>query len=397
MIGRDNWRDFERAYGLQLGRAVGYEPSVEDDGLGAMLLHLYDQARIRGQTLRQRYEEAMPEDVTMGEVEIFAKLYGQYKLSHGVFDFTDLLRLYMADPTALPPRLDLLIVDEAQDLSSLQWQVVERTIRLSGAKEVYVAGDDDQAIFRWAGADAERFLALRGTRETLSHSYRVPPAIYKLATNVVGRIHRRQPKEWAPRRGDDGSVGHIVDANDVDYSEGEWLILARDNYLLNSVVEELKNNGILYIRNFAPALPPGAMDGIHSWERIRKGQPRRGDRNAAQKQQTQAAKKKYVGASKLPPWYEALDRLTTRDVTYLRSALRRGEDTRKPRVRVSTIHGAKGAQADNVVLITDVSPRAANAMDAEPDDEHRVLYVGLTRARTQLLVVEPETDNHYDL
>lgn len=398
MIGRDNWQDFERAYGLRLGRAAGYEPSVEDDGLGATLLHIFDQARIRGQTLRRRYETMMPDDISLSELQEFAKVYGEYKLSNSVYDFTDLLRLFMVDPTALPPRLDLLIIDEAQDLSMLQWQVINKVVRLSGTKYVYVAGDDDQAIFRWAGADTDRFLKLTGSREVLSQSYRVPQSIHSLAVAVAERISIRQEKRWRATR-NKGSVSFHADAADIDYSKGEWLILARDNYLLQPTVEELKDSGLLYVRNFEPALPPGSMEAIHAWERIRKGLHRPGDRRSVQQMQTQRGKKKFsaVPPKKMPPWYEALDKLDDRDITYLRTALRKGEDTRNPRIRVSTIHGAKGAQADNVALITDISPRAAEEMETRPDDEHRVLYVGLTRARKRLCLVEPSTSNHFDI
>lgn len=397
MVGRDNWKDFERAYGLTLSRPTGPNPSVEDDGLGTTLLHLYDQAAIRDQTLKQRYEDTMPDDVSFEELELFAKIYYEYKVLNGVYDFTDLLRLFMKDPSVRPPRLDVLIIDEAQDLSRLQWRVVDKTVRMSGAQQVFVAGDDDQAIFRWAGADTDRFLSLQGTREVLNQSYRVPKSVHKLALRITKRISTRQEKRWKPTN-HEGLVSYHADATDVDYSQGDWLIMARDNYLLTETVEHLKDNGIPYIRNFDPALPLGAMDAIEGWERIRRGEPIKGDRAAVNRMQTPKQQARFMGATKaLPPWFDALDRLNERDATFLRSALRKGEDTRNPRVRVSTIHGAKGAQADNVVLITDISPRAAENLDCIADDENRVLYVGLTRARERLCLIEAATQNHYDV
>ena len=45
-------------------------------------------------------------------------------------------------------------------LSAQQWQVIDMLQEESGALETWVAGDDDQAIFRWAGADIEHFIKM---------------------------------------------------------------------------------------------------------------------------------------------------------------------------------------------------------------------------------------------
>ena len=58
--------------------------------------------------------------------------------------------------------VDICIFDEAQDLSSLQFSMAIKLSKL--ASEVYIAGDDDQAIFSWAGADVKKFLNLNGSK-----------------------------------------------------------------------------------------------------------------------------------------------------------------------------------------------------------------------------------------
>lgn len=64
-------------------------------------------------------------------------------------------------------------------------------------------------------------------------------------------------------------------------------------------------------------------------------------------------------------------------------------------VMLSTIHGAKGAEADNVYLLTDVSPATYEKCDE--DSEHRVWYVAVTRAKESLHIITPETNYHYDI
>jgi superfamily I DNA/RNA helicase len=60
----------------------------------------------------------------------------------------------------------------------------------------------------------------------------------------------------------------------------------------------------------------------------------------------------------------------------------------EPVVSVSTIHGAKGHEADHVVLYNQMSGRTEESYIRNPDQEHRVWYVGATRAKEELTIVE---------
>ena len=78
--------------------------------------------------------------------------------------------------------------------------------------------------------------------------------------------------------------------------------------------------------------------------------------------------------------------------------LRRGEKiTKEPRIRLSTIHAAKGTEATNVILLTDLSTRIYNSYKANPEDEARVFYVGLTRAKQNLFLIEPKSQKCFPL
>jgi superfamily I DNA/RNA helicase len=91
------------------------------------------------------------------------------------------------------------------------------------------------------------------------------------------------------------------------------------------------------------------------------------------------------------PWHEALVGLEDDDRDYFRAARRRGEALNKPpRIRLSTIHGAKGGECQNVVLFQDMSQRTYNGFREFPDDENRVFYVGITRAKSRLYIVQPK-------
>ena len=52
----------------------------------------------------------------------------------------------------------------------------------------------------------------------------------------------------------------------------------------------------------------------------------------------------------------------------------------------------KGGEADNIMLLTDIAPRTYREMHATPDDELRVFYVAVTRAKENLHIVQPQTN-----
>ena len=59
--------------------------------------------------------------------------------------------------------------------------------------------------------------------------------------------------------------------------------------------------------------------------------------------------------------------------------------------------GIKGGESDNVVVIADISYRTWRKFNVQPDDEHRVFYVAVTRAKKNLFLLQPETKYSYEL
>jgi superfamily I DNA/RNA helicase len=81
---------------------------------------------------------------------------------------------------------------------------------------------------------------------------------------------------------------------------------------------------------------------------------------------------------------------------YVRSIERRGEDiTQPPRLKVSTFHAMKGGEDDNCVVYLGI-PRVC-AQSKYPDDEHRAFYVGITRARKELHILDTDKRYKYQL
>ena len=97
-------------------------------------------------------------------------------------------------------------------------------------------------------------------------------------------------------------------------------------------------------------------------------------------------------------WYEVMNKISEYDVAYIRRLLDLGEDLQKePRIKTSTIHQAKGGECDNVIVLTDIGKIVYKSYMKNPDDEHRVFYVAVTRAKENLYIVDPQTTNFYSM
>ena len=128
----------------------------DDDGLmmqsardGNKYLTIINRAAMRRVSLEEEFRITADYDLHFPLVEKLSAMYTSYKSETGKHDFTDMILTMVEQGTA--PTLDLLIVDEAQDLTPLQWEQVK--LLRNNAKRTYYAGDDDQAIFRYTGVD----------------------------------------------------------------------------------------------------------------------------------------------------------------------------------------------------------------------------------------------------
>ena len=132
------------------------------------------------------------------------------------------------------PNFKVIFVDEAQDLSLIQWSMIKK-IEEETQCDVRIAGDDDQAIFGWAGADVNSFIKWKSREILLRQSERVPRLIQQKALNIIQRIYvNRIPKDYLPKEAE-GNIYQRYKLNDIDMTEGNWLILTRTKSLLKPI------------------------------------------------------------------------------------------------------------------------------------------------------------------
>ena len=397
----------KRSHYKELGAMIGVDvtgsASISEGAsfgmtIGDRLFFLENLSRIKRIPLRQVYDESNDEDINWFELERLQRALVSYKKKRQVVDYTDMLQKCLNIDTF--PKIRILFVDEAQDLSKLQWDIINKIGKET--EVIYVAGDDDQAIYRWAGADVDQFIGLDGDHEVLKTSYRVPRTIWELGTKLSLRIKHRRQKEFKPKESQ-GTVSWYMDPEDFDISKGEWYLLARNGYMLKQLETICIKNGYPYSAGSRSPLNSEALQAIRYWTRWSKGESILGSgvkviyRYMVTRCPRGIDPDKYytINDFDLKPviWHGALNKLDPKDREYYIALLRRGEDIKKnPRIKISTIHGVKGGEADNIMLLTDIAPRTYREMHATPDDELRVFYVAVTRAKENLHIVQPQTN-----
>jgi len=411
VMGQAQFADLGRRLGVAFtGGVYSDEGMISGLGTGDRLVFLENLGRVTGQGLRSVWEGS-DHGTDWQELAVFAQAYSIYKRNKGLVDYTDMLEAFCEN--LFLPAIEVLIIDEAQDLSHLQWAVAQALAR--DCRAVYVAGDDDQAIYRWAGADVEAFIALSGRTRVLDQSYRIPRAVHDLAAGLVGRIKNRKPKEFRPRDAC-GSAPWISDLDELDLARGTWLLLARNSYMLGRLEEHCLWAGVNFDSPSRRTSKTILLRAIMTWERLRQGERLSAEEVLAASRYFQdkrwagglrrldptmlltAEDARQLGLRQGGPWYEAMDAFPTQERDYFRSVRARGEKLLGPaRIKISTIHGVKGGQADNVLLLTDISLSAYNSMVNDADDETRVFYVGMTRARENLYLMTPQSNLYFDI
>ena len=411
MMKQEDYKEFGQKCGIPIKTA---KYSTEDGTFNSdnEYLTIINTARVKRMDLLEYYDSRQNIlDIERGTLFLLAEELKRFKKEKGLKDFTDLLEDFLNKETL--NKFEVLFIDEAQDLSLLQWDMVRKI--WSRAGKTYIAGDDDQAIFKWAGADVDHFIALKeevDDIQTLDQSYRIPGGpIHELSQKIISKVQNRFDKEYKPRE-EIGILKRYSDITQVDMSKGEWLVLSSANYFLEDAKDLCEIQGWYYQYKGINSVPLKLLLALNNWEAWRKD---------AQLNHLEIKNiYEYLGSNVLPGfqkgktlhsdtkylmrdcradhglitdsvWYEAFEGLDPMTETYIRNMRANGEQINKnPRIKMSTIHGAKGGEADQVLLMQDLTGAAIETFSHDPDELHRLFYTGATRAKRELHVLDPK-------
>jgi len=338
-----------------------------------------------------------------------------YKKDYNMFEFSDMISDFVEKKMC--PSLDAVFLDEAQDLNPLQWDMffyIE-----SQCKRSFVAGDDDQAIYAFQGADPKIFINLDGTPDHQTISRRVPKQIHKVALSILDNIDERREKIWEPR----DAEGHVIEnleLEDIDFSKGQWMILTRTNDQMKNLVPILQECGYRFDCKFNDLLPLDVIKAINDWDRLNKGASISGEeaQNIYEYLKYDEGDVKYgFSGGKSLVNVDSVDmdelrmehgliasgdwralRLKNYQRSYIEDLVASGEDLNKPaRIKLATIHSVKGEEAENVILFTDLERIIYEAAQINKDTEHRLFFVGVTRAKENLFIMNQGYEYQYNI
>ena len=365
MLQKSHYKTFSEAMGMRFLGFYTEELTSNNDQ------YLFAEQLMRN---NPKAAQSFTRDMNAKKLSWVCKNYRQFKKQLGVIDFTDLLERYLVEGENLPVKV--AFIDEAQDLTTLQWRVVQKMF--CSCDRLYIAGDDDQAIYEWSGADVDLFLQHPGKPYVLSHSYRLPEAVHSYAATISAEIRNRKEKQFTPND-HEGVVEYTTSWDDIDLRQGEQtLILSRNNCFLTDAEEALQRRGLVYFKKGALSVEPRVLSSIRAYEEYRAGKKTR---------QEIALYSPYFKTLDEPeiPWFLVLNR-DKEEIDYYRSMIANKVDVSSSTISLETIHSSKGSESDHVILIMDVTNRVNWNFENNPDSELRCLYVGATRARKKLTI-----------
>ena len=414
MMGRDDYKEFGEKCGIPI-KIAKFSDSDGTFNSDNEYLTIINTAAVKRIDLLEYYDSRQNIlDIERNTLFLLAEELKRFKKEKGLKDFNDLLLDYIEKEST--NSFKVLFIDEAQDLSLIQWEMVRKL--WANAEKTYIAGDDDQAIFKWAGADVDHFIALKeevNDIKILDQSYRIPGGpIHELSQRIISQVQNRFDKKYKPRE-EQGVLKRYSDITQVDMSEGNWLVLSSANHFLDDAKDLCELQGWYYQFKGMNSVPLKLLLALNNWEHWRKGELlnhleikniyeylgsnvlpgfQKGKTLHSDEKYTMQDCKDKHGLIIDKVWYESFEGLDTITENYIRNMRANGETLNKnPRITMSTIHGAKGGEADKVLLMQDLTNAALETFSYDPDELHRLFYTGATRAKRELHVLDPRDFN----
>jgi len=369
------WRTMHSMAYLSLSKKVKIEPFSRN--------LTEEQHRLIGLKVSnlERYKKILENpftETTLPQMNIIYKRYIEELKAKNSLDFAGILVNALMQGNAFED-LDVVLIDEAQDFSSIQFALVEKLFQK--CDRIYYAGDDDQAIYAGLGADEEAFVHLKADNEIcLDKSYRLPESVHDIALSIINNINNRAIKTFT-HNGTKGRVAKFTSLTDIDslhsillkfcLRDKSVLILALSKYELHKIIKPLLKLGLhINFKNNPYAF----------WTKKQFAWAKRFNFES-----------KLDNTFSIESWNNKYPEFSINDINNNRKVInwiefcaQNNKNDYLSKIEASTVHGAKGKEAD-IVIFYEALPRAFGDNRHEyNDDLYKLLYVAVTRAKEEL-------------
>ena len=442
----------------EFGESFGYEVSDDssDSGLGNedelhdkvlktdadYFEHFLNWQRNALLTIEQAYDKFIdhndvPEGFNMELLRLYIKRRTDYKMSNNLWDFGDMLEQVVYQEI-IPENVKVIIQDECQDWTPLLARIAG--MWAEKAERVYMAADPYQCIYEWMSADPSIIINTKVDKTmVLKQSYRCPVLVHDLSREIVDRFSSRyDDDDYLPRQ----EQGHIVRTvhNQIEWNNlGDRVFYVhRTRWLLNKKIAELMRDGIPFstLRGIKSPLQTEKAKVVNSLLRMVDNKSvtiadvvkvmdylpsktttgeyllsgsKAGAKRLAQEKSIRAISPRELhslGFTDL--FFRFFDRqnilepikMTVEEKSYFNRLVEvNGQQVleKEPSLILSTIHGVKGKECDTLILNLDLTRKTYAALLDNPDQEHRLFYVGVTRSKNNVIILEPEDMQSYRL
>lgn len=339
-------------------------------------------------------------DIIADEIEATVDVLEWGKTFIDEVDYTDMI--WLPNVLFLKPlglQYDYILGDEVQDFSICQRELLLKCRKIN--TRTFFLGDKNQCLYSFASADPESFDVLKSLPNTislpLSISYRCPKNIVKFAQNIVPSIEHNESNLNC------GEIKYNVDLSEV--GDGD-MVLCRNNAPLMKIYNDfirmgkkcqIKGKDIgLNLRRLVKSIKQDELnvdlekDGL--FVRLYNSLFETRDKII---KQTGLDKKTIMENSKITA---KLDMIKALEV--LSEGLKTSEeliekinqmfsDKKINGISLSTIHKAKGLEANNVfIACPSLMPCKSATQDWEILQEKNLMYVAYTRAKNKLCFID---------
>ena len=305
----------------------------------------------------------------------------------------------------------VLVVDEAQDMSSEEFALVRALMSVNEEMRVIAVGDDDQNIYEFRGSDSNYMRQLladdKSTFVEMTENYRSTQHVVAFANAFVKGIHNRMKQTpILSMSKDEGTVVVTHHASHIMFQRVVSDLLRQRNSGTISVLTHTNEEAVILVallrKHGLRSKLIQSMDGFRFWNMAEvrlflkyierdTHTPIITDEvwNEAKRKTFQA----YATSSSLPylkrciELFEKINKakyLTDFKELVFESTTEDFCDTSDADVVVSTIHKSKGCEFDDVYMLVSQPQHVT-------DSEMRSYYVGMTRARKRLFIYTNST------
>lgn len=305
----------------------------------------------------------------------------------------------------------VLVVDEAQDMSSEEFALVRVLMSVNEEMRVIAVGDDDQNIYEFRGSDSNYMRQLladdKSTFVEMTENYRSTQHVVAFANAFVKGIHNRMKQTpILSMSKDEGTVVVTHHASHIMFQRVVSDLLRQRNSGTMSVLTHTNEEAVILVallrKHGLRSKLIQSMDGFRFWNmaevRLFLKYIERDTHtpivtdvvwNEAKRKTFQA----YATSSSLPylkrciELFEKINKakyLTDFKELVFESTTEDFCDTSDADVVVSTIHKSKGCEFDDVYMLVSQPQHVT-------DSEMRRYYVGMTRARKRLFIYTNST------